>query len=52
MIVRATSRKDAIKIIGKGGTVVHLTTCSLDGIPNTVGEQFISVFKDEFMSPL
>ncbi len=41
--------KDALKIVGKGGSVVHLTTCSLEGIPNTVGERFITVFNDEYI---
>jgi uncharacterized protein len=41
--------KDALRIVGKGGTVVHLTTSSLDGNHNTVGERFVSAFKDEFI---
>jgi hypothetical protein len=41
--------KDALQIVGKGGAVVHLTTSSLQGNPNTVGERFISVYKDEYI---
>ncbi len=41
--------KDALKIVGKGGAVVHLTTSSSDGNTNTVGERFVTVFKDEYI---
>lgn len=41
--------KDALHIVGSGGAVVHLTTCSADGKPNTVGERFIAVWKDEYI---
>lgn len=41
--------KDALMIIGAGGAVVHLTTCSADGKPNTVGERFVAVWKDEYI---
>lgn len=41
--------KDALRIVGKGGAVVHLTTSSSDGNTNTVGERFVTVFKDEFI---
>lgn len=41
--------KNALMIIGAGGAVVHLTTCSADGKPNTVGERFVAVWKDEYI---
>ena len=41
--------KDALHIVGSGGAVVHLTTCSADGKPNTVGERFIAVWNDEYI---
>ncbi len=40
---------DALKIIGKGGAIVHLTTSSLDGNPNTVAERFVSAYNDEYI---
>jgi hypothetical protein len=41
--------KDALKPVGMGGCVVHLTTCSLDGVCNTVGERFVAHFQEEFI---
>jgi len=41
--------KDALKIVGKGGAVVYLTTSSRSGKPNTVGERFVAVFRDEYI---
>ncbi|MCL4456890.1 MAG: pyridoxamine 5'-phosphate oxidase [Nitrospirae bacterium] len=41
--------KDALKVVGKGGVVVHLTTCNADGKCNTVGERFITVVKDKYI---
>lgn len=41
--------KEVLSIIGGGGAVVHLTTCSADGKPNTVAERFVGVFKDEYI---
>lgn len=41
--------KDVLKVVGKGGAVVHLTTCSADGKPNIVGERFVAHFKDEYI---
>ena len=41
--------KDTLSIIGAGGAVVHLTTCSAEGKPNTVGERFVAVWKDEYI---
>lgn len=41
--------KDVLKVVGKGGAVIHLTTCSADGVPNIVGERFISHYKDEYI---
>lgn len=41
--------KDVLKVVGKGGAVVHLTTCSADGIPNIVAERFVTHYKDEYI---
>lgn len=41
--------KKALKIVGSGGAVVYLTTASKDGIPNIVGERFVTLFKDEYI---
>ena len=41
--------KDVLKIVGKGGAVVHLTTCSADGVPNIVAERFVTHYKDEYI---
>lgn len=41
--------KDVLKVVGKGGAVVHLTTCSKDGKPNIVAERFITHYKDEYI---
>jgi hypothetical protein len=38
--------KQVLKVIGKGGAVVFLTTCSADGKPNIVGEHFISHYEN------
>ncbi len=38
---------NALRTIGSGGVVVHLTTCSTDGVPNTVGERFVAAFGEE-----
>jgi len=40
---------DALKIVGQGGAVVYLTTSSRQGKPNTVGERFVSVFREEYI---
>ncbi|MFZ7131116.1 MAG: pyridoxamine 5'-phosphate oxidase family protein [Eubacteriales bacterium] len=44
-----SNMKDVLKVVGKGGAVVHLTTCSADGVPNIVAERFISHYKDEYI---
>lgn len=41
--------QDALRIVGHGGAVVYLTTCSREGKPNTVGERFVAVFRDEYI---
>lgn len=41
--------KDVVKVVGKGGAVVHFTTCSADGVPNIVAERFVATYKDEFI---
>ena len=40
---------DALKIVGQGGAVVYLTTVSKAGKPNTVGERFVAVFREEYI---
>jgi hypothetical protein len=41
--------KKALKTVGAGGSVVYLTTSSKTGNPNTVGERFVSLYKDEYI---
>ena len=41
--------KDALKVVGKGGSVVHLTTCSKDGKPNIVAERYVTHYKEEYI---
>ena len=41
--------KECLSIIGGGGAVVHLTTCSVEGKCNTVAERFVGVFRDEYI---
>ncbi len=41
--------KEALKVIGAGGAVVYLTTSSASGKPNTVGERFVAVHRDEYI---
>lgn len=40
---------DALKVVGKGGSVVHLTTASIEGKPNIVAERFVDSYKDEYI---
>jgi len=40
---------DALKIVGQGGAVVYLTTVSREGKPNTVGERFVAVWREEYI---
>lgn len=41
--------REALSIIGGGGAVVHLTTCSSDGKCNTVAERFVGVYGDDYI---
>src|SRR5690554_3671918 len=41
--------KQALKIIGNGGSVVHLTTLSNDGKPNIVAERFVTAYKVDYI---
>jgi hypothetical protein len=41
--------KKAIKTVGGGGVVLYLTTVSRKGVPNIVGERFVSLFKDRYI---
>jgi len=41
--------QNALKVVGKGGAVVYLTTSSRAGNPNTVGERFVAVYRDEYI---
>ncbi|MCR4299746.1 MAG: pyridoxamine 5'-phosphate oxidase family protein [Gallionella sp.] len=38
---------NALQSVGSGGVVVHLTTCSADGVSNVVGERFVASYGDE-----
>ncbi|MBU4556156.1 MAG: pyridoxamine 5'-phosphate oxidase family protein [Actinobacteria bacterium] len=39
----------ALRTVGGGGAVVYLTTSSRSGNPNTVGERFVTLYKEEFI---
>jgi uncharacterized protein len=39
----------ALRTVGAGGAVVYLTTSSRSGNPNTVGERFVTLHKDEYI---
>lgn len=41
--------KRVLRVVGKGGAVVHLTTCSAEGKPNIVAERFVTHYKDEYI---
>ena len=41
--------KHALRVIGQGGSVVHLTTASREGKPNIVAERFVTFYQDEFI---
>lgn len=45
----APEMKAALTVIGRGGSVVHLTTASRDGKPNIVAERFVTSYKDEYI---
>jgi len=49
MAILTQEMKNVIKVIGKGGAVVHLTTVSKEGKPNIVAERFVATFKDEYI---
>lgn len=49
MAILTEEMKSVIKVIGKGGAVVHLTTVSKDGKPNIVAERFVATYKDEYI---
>lgn len=49
MAIITDEMKKVLKVVGKGGAVVHLTTCSVDGKPNIVAERFVTHFKDEYI---
>lgn len=42
-------QKETLKVIGKGGAVVHLATSSADGKPNIVAERFVATHGDEYI---
>jgi len=39
----------ALRTVGSGGAVVYLTTSSRSGNPNTVGERFVTLYRDEYI---
>lgn len=41
--------KETLQVMGHGGAMVYLTTCSRHGKPNTVGERFVAVYRDEYI---
>lgn len=41
--------KDALKVVGKGGVVVHLTTSSINGKPNIAAMRFLTHYMDEYI---
>jgi len=49
MAVLTEEMKQVLKVVGKGGAVVHLTTSSVDGKPNIVAERFVTHYKDEYI---
>lgn len=49
MVKLKNEMKDALKIVGKGGTVVYLATASADGKPNNVGMRFVNTWNGEFI---
>jgi hypothetical protein len=49
MAILTEEMKNVLKILGKGGAVVHLTTSSVEGKPNIVGERFVTSYKDEYI---
>ncbi len=49
MVKLTEEMKKALKVVGKGGTVVYLATASANGKPNIAGMRFIDTYKDEFI---
>lgn len=49
MAVLTEEMKKVLRVVGKGGAVVHLTTSSIDGKPNIVAERFVTHYKDEYI---
>ncbi len=49
MAVLTDEMKNVLKVVGKGGAVVHLTTSSKDGKPNIVAERFVTHYNDEYI---
>lgn len=49
MAVLTEEMKNVLKVVGKGGAVVHLTTSSRNGKPNIVAERFVTSVKDEYI---
>lgn len=44
-----TEMKEALKVVGKGGVVVHIATCSSDGKPNIAAMRFLTHYQDEYI---
>ena len=49
MVMLTDEMKDVLKVVGKGGAVVHLATVSAEGVPNIVAERFVTYYKDEYI---
>jgi predicted pyridoxine 5'-phosphate oxidase superfamily flavin-nucleotide-binding protein len=49
MVLLTEEMKDVLKVVGKGGAVVHLATASVEGVPNIVAERFVTHYKDEYI---
>ncbi|WP_010240148.1 pyridoxamine 5'-phosphate oxidase family protein [Clostridium arbusti] len=49
MTILTEEMKNVLKVVGKGGAVVHLTTCSKDGKPNIVAERFVTSYKNQYI---
>lgn len=49
MAILNEEMKEVLKVVGKGGSVVHLATCSADGKPNIVAERFVTHYKGQYI---
>jgi hypothetical protein len=49
MAILTEEMKKVLRVVGKGGAVVHLTTASKDGKPNIVAERFVTSYKDDYI---